>query len=81
MLLAMMAGDLCLVGFLCRVQKEFHWTGLLGLGVVVIGIAVYNDIYFVTAVRKITGESGTTCQYEKLATAGGEAEMEKGTRG
>ena len=57
---------------LCRVQKEFHWTSLVGLVIVVIGIAVYNDIYFVTAVRKITGESGTTGQYEQLVTDGDE---------
>ena len=31
--------------FLCRVQAQFHYTALVGLVILMVGVAVYNDTW------------------------------------
>ena len=39
--------------YLCRVQGEFHYTATIGLAMLMLGIALYNDIIIMPTVRKL----------------------------
>ena len=39
--------------YLCRVQGEFHYTATIGLAMLMLGIALYNDIFIMPTARNL----------------------------